>query len=138
AFGSDQPTGAVWDGNEEQRGPAAILSFLAGGGASTSIQQILANEGAGGVAARMSWLGTPPAILASRTVTWEDGPWAKGGYAFFDPPFAPTGRDLLARPAGRILFAGEHTSLRWQGYMNGAVESGQRAAAEVMVLSRQP
>ncbi|MEO8482562.1 MAG: FAD-dependent oxidoreductase [Acidobacteriota bacterium] len=41
----------------------------------------------------------------------------------------------LARPAGRVLFAGEHTSVRWQGYMNGAVESGQRAAAEIAALS---
>jgi len=32
------------------------------------------------------------------------------------------------------VFAGEHTSVRWQGYMNGAVESGQRAAAEIAFL----
>jgi monoamine oxidase len=38
---------------------------------------------------------------------------------------------LLSRPAGRLFFAGEHTSNRWQGYMNGAVESGRRAAAEI-------
>ena len=37
----------------------------------------------------------------------------------------------LARPFDRIFFAGEHTSLRWQGYMNGAVETGLRAAEEV-------
>jgi monoamine oxidase len=35
-----------------------------------------------------------------------------------------------------VLFAGEHTSLRWQGYMNGAVESGLRAAAEAAVVAR--
>jgi monoamine oxidase len=40
----------------------------------------------------------------------------------------------LARPHGRIVCAGEHTSFRWQGYMNGAVESGLRAAAEVRAL----
>jgi monoamine oxidase len=33
-----------------------------------------------------------------------------------------------------VVFAGEHTSLRWQGYMNGAIESGRRAAAEVAAL----
>jgi monoamine oxidase len=32
------------------------------------------------------------------------------------------------------VFAGEHTSIRWQGYMNGAVESGLRAAAEIGAL----
>jgi len=35
-----------------------------------------------------------------------------------------------------VLFAGEHTSVRWQGYMNGAIESGQRAAAEVISMLR--
>ena len=57
-----------------------------------------------------------------------------GGYAYFDPGFDPLCRAWLARPAGRIVFAGEHTSVRWQGYMNGAIESGLRAAAEADAL----
>jgi monoamine oxidase len=52
----------------------------------------------------------------------------------FDPSFDPGLRQWLARPAGSILFAGEHTSQHWQGYMNGAIESGRRAAAEVRAL----
>ncbi len=69
-------------------------------------------------------------------MVWDDDPWVKGGYAVFDPSFDPALRAWLARPAGRILFAGEHTSLHWQGYMNGAVESGRRAAAEVRALAQ--
>ena len=57
--------------------------------------------------------------------------WSRGGYAFFDPQFPPSLRYGLSRPYGRVFFAGEHTSLRWQGYMNGAVETGLRAAEEV-------
>jgi monoamine oxidase len=38
AFGSALPMGAVWDGNEEQRGRPGILSLLAGGGASDATQ----------------------------------------------------------------------------------------------------
>lgn len=133
-FGSDQPTGAIWEANEQEKGRAGILSFLAGGGASTGLQSILREEGATGVAKRLDWLGSPPPVLASRSISWEDDPWARGGYAFFDPGFDPVLRDWLARPAGRIVFAGEHTSIRWQGYMNGAVESGQRAAAEVAAI----
>ena len=45
-------------------------------------------------------------------------------------------RGWLAQPFGRLFFAGEHTSIRWQGYMNGAVESGRRAAAEVAAAHR--
>ncbi len=33
------------------------------------------------------------------------------------------------------MFAGEHTSLKWEGYMNGAIESGLRAAAEIRALA---
>lgn len=133
AFGSDLPTGAVWDGNEQQAGRAGILSCLAGGRASDEMVAILNTEGADGVVKRLRWLGRPSELLASHVVRWNDDPWVRGGYAFFDPEFDPRGRDLLARPSGRVFFAGEHTSVRWQGYMNGAVESGRRAAAEVLV-----
>jgi len=34
-------------------------------------------------------------------------------------------------PEGTIHFAGEHTSLEFQGYMEGAVRSGRRAAREI-------
>jgi monoamine oxidase len=139
AFGSDLPTGAVWDGNEEQGGRPGILSLLAGGQASVDLQAILMAEGHEGVARRLGWMassGVPAKLLGAGVVTWEKDPWAKGGYAVFDPTFDPALRPWLARPAGRILFAGEHTSTHWQGYMNGAVESGRRAAAEVRALAQ--
>ncbi len=135
AFGSDQPIGAVWDGNEQQAGPRGILSLLAGGRASAELRGILHEDGVNAVSRRLRWLGTPSPIGATRAVTWEDDPWARGGYAYFDPGFDPRWRDWLARPAARVVFAGEHTSIRWQGYMNGAVESGQRAAAEIAALA---
>lgn len=134
AFGTDLPTGAVWDGNEQQRGRAGILSFLAGGRASKALQDILHAEGEAGVIARIEWLGKPATLLRSHTVAWDHDPWARGGYAYFDPGFDPLWRAWLARPAGRILFAGEHTSVKSQGYMNGAIESGLRAAAEISAL----
>jgi monoamine oxidase len=135
AFGSDQPFGAVWDGNEDQRGRAGILTLLAGGRASESVRSILASDGWSGLVDRLRWLGAPSELLGSLTVTWEDDPWSRGGYAVFDPAFDPALRPWLSRAAGRIVFAGEHTSERWQGYMNGAVESGRRAAAEVRALT---
>jgi monoamine oxidase len=134
AFGSDLPTGAVWDSNEQQRGPQGILSFVAGGRASSALQDILAREGEAGVIRHIEWLGKPSTLLTSRTIVWEDDPWARGGYAYFDPGFDPLWRAWLARPAGRIVFAGEHTSIKYQGYMNGAIETGLRAAAEIAAL----
>ncbi len=134
AFGTALPIGAVWDGNEEQRRGGAILTLLAGGRASVGLRETLDREGTDGVLAQLRWLGRPSTLRASRTVVWEDDAWARGGYAYFDPAFEPLWRDWLARPAGRVVFAGEHTSIRWQGYMNGAVESGLRAAAEIAAL----
>ena len=139
AFGSPLPFGAVWDGNEEQRGRAGILSLLAGGGASDATQAVVAKHGARGLTDALDWLGSKDSELsASRQIVWEQDPYARGGYAFFDPGYDPSLRAWLSRPAGRLFFAGEHTSIRWQGYMNGAVESGRRAAAEVAAVHNAP
>jgi monoamine oxidase len=139
AFGSSLPFGAVWDGSEEQRGRAGILALLAGGGASAASQEILAREGAQGFIEALDWLGSKrAAVLVSHQIVWEHDPMARGGYAYFDPGFDPLLRAWLARPCGRLFFAGEHTSLKWQGYMNGAVESGRRAAAEIVAVHRHP
>ena len=135
AFGSPLPFGAVWDGNEDQRGRPGILTLLAGGGASDLTQAITTKDGIAKLAGSLEWLGGAGSeLLASRQVSWENDAWARGGYAYFDPGFDPALRSWLARPFGRLFFAGEHTSIRWQGYMNGAVESGRRAAAEIRAV----
>jgi monoamine oxidase len=38
----------------------------------------------------------------------------------------------IREPAGRIHWAGTETSTFWNGYMDGAVRSGERAAKEVL------
>jgi monoamine oxidase len=137
AFGSELPFGAVWEANEDQRGRPGILALLAGGSASDATQTIVARSGMRGLATSLDWLGSGDAdLLRSQQVVWEADPWARGGYAYFDPAFDPSLRQWLARPFGRLFFAGEHTSFRWQGYMNGAVESGRRAAAEIEAVHR--
>ena len=133
AFGSALPFGALWDGNEEQRGRSGILTLLAGGGASDATQEIIARSGPSGLAETIDWLGAKDAALvASRHVVWETRSRTRvAGTRTSIRAFDPELRAWLARPAGRLFFAGEHTSIRWQGYMNGAVESGRRAAAEI-------
>jgi len=61
---------------------------------------------------------------------WCDQPRIGGSYAFFAPGQMTKVRPLLGKRLGRIHFAGEHTAI-WQGYMNGAIESGLRAASEI-------
>ena len=131
AFGTDLAIGAVWEADEEQRRRGAVLSLLAGGRASATLQAIVAAEGIEGVTRRLEWLGRPAPLLEAWAVAWERDPWSRGGYAYFDPAFDPALRAWLRRPHGRVVFAGEHTSVESQGYMNGAIESGLRAAAEL-------
>jgi len=143
AFGTALPIGAVWDGNEEQRAPRrrrntpppGILTLLAGGNASAATRELLAAGGPLRVVRELSWLDLRNAeVMGWTTLSWELEPWSSGGYAYFDPQFPPSSRYCLARPWKRVVFAGEHTSMRWQGYMNGAVETGLRAAEEVAAL----
>jgi monoamine oxidase len=64
---------------------------------------------------------------------WSDEEWTRGCYGAFFPPGVWTryGRALRA-PIGRIHWAGAETATIWAGYMDGAVQSGERAAAEVV------
>ena len=56
--------------------------------------------------------------------------WGHGGYTEFGPGQMTAWLPLAARPESRVHFAGEHTS-HLAGTMEGALESGQRAAQEV-------
>lgn len=135
AFGSALPIGAVWDASEHQRGRSGMLMLLAGGRASAECRKIIATEGPDGLVGRLRWLGQPAPLQALWHTSWEADPLARGGYAVFSPDFDPRLRDWLRRPAGRLTFAGEHTSVKWEGFMNGAVESGRRAAAEIAAFA---
>jgi len=64
------------------------------------------------------------------TKVWDDDPWARGGYCWFRPGDMQRFLPHLARAEGRVHFAGDHTS-HSPGWMEGALESGHRAAAEV-------
>lgn len=61
---------------------------------------------------------------------WGTDPWARGAFAYFRPGEVLALRPHLGTAEGRVHFAGDHTS-PWSGWMQGALESGLRAAAEV-------
>jgi monoamine oxidase len=62
---------------------------------------------------------------------WATDPWARGSYATFLPGQTSRYAREIRRPEGGVHFAGEHTSIAFQGFLEGAVESGERAAREV-------
>lgn len=76
--------------------------------------------------------GTDPGVFGSGTrICWDDEPYAKGAYAWFLPGDMGVLLPTIARPEGRLHFAGEHTSVM-PGWIQGALESGIRVAEEVI------
>lgn len=63
---------------------------------------------------------------------WPSSPFALGSYTCYKPGQYSTLSDSVATPVGNLFFAGEHTSAEFNGYMEGAAESGERAAKEVL------
>ena len=63
---------------------------------------------------------------------WSREQWTRGCYAgFFAPGVWSDFGPALRQPVGRVHWAGTETSEIFTGYMDGAVRSGERAAAEV-------
>ena len=69
--------------------------------------------------------------------TWNDDPWAGESYSAHTVEVAGGDDQLIAAPAGRVHFAGEHTAGDWAGLMEGALRSGGRAADEVLAAVRR-
>jgi monoamine oxidase len=64
---------------------------------------------------------------------WNREVFSAGGPTGFATPGATLEHGATIRePIGLIHWAGTETATRWTGYMDGAVESGQRAAQEVL------
>jgi monoamine oxidase len=65
---------------------------------------------------------------------WSRLPLFQGAYSNNQPGYFTTIEGLYARPAGNVYFAGEHTDsfYSYQGFMEGALLSGARAADEVL------
>lgn len=64
---------------------------------------------------------------------WSTEVWSRGcPVAVLGPGTLVDFGTELRKPVGRIHWAGTETSTFWNGYMDGAVRSGRRAAAEVL------
>ncbi len=65
------------------------------------------------------------------TKCWDEDEWARGAVSYYKPGQFGSLLPHVARPEGRTHFAGEHTSVWIGGWMQGALESGNRVAQEV-------
>jgi len=75
--------------------------------------------------------GSSDLIENIATVSWLNEPYTRGAYMALSPNQVTAYWKALSEPVGHLFFAGEHAT-PIQGFMEGAVESGQRAAAAIL------
>ena len=63
---------------------------------------------------------------------WPGYEWTRGSYSYWKVGQYTSFAGIEGRQEGNAHFCGEHTSVDFQGYLNGAVETGERAAGEVI------
>ncbi|OFV90410.1 MAG: hypothetical protein A3H95_03320 [Acidobacteria bacterium RIFCSPLOWO2_02_FULL_64_15] len=129
---TDQPA-EVWDCTYDLPAPQGILGATVGGALGRSMLEMGEDEC---VAFGKDLVGaTFPKIHEDFTKgvvhRWALEPWSRGAFAVFHPGQMTAMMPGIARPEGRVHFAGEHTS-SWMGWMEGALLSGERAAREVL------
>lgn len=134
AFFSDLPFQNVWDSSAARSGTRGLLSnFMAG-------KSLAANTDEAFEALRTGLSALSPAIGAAldkesaASFAWARHPWSLGSYASAKPGQYTTLLPAAKTPEcdGRLHFAGEHTEPDFLGFMNGAVRSGNRVAAEIL------
>lgn len=89
---------------------------------------------------RDAWLNQLDALLTGAKVAatsdvvrqhWKGVPWVEGSYCVYGPGQFTSIRGAEAGRVGNLHFCGEHTDLVMQGYLEGALASGERAALEL-------
>ncbi len=69
-------------------------------------------------------------FVTGTSFSWSQNPFSVGAFTFFEPGQEEELNSYISSPEGRLHFAGEHTS-RSHAWIQGAIESGIRAASEV-------
>jgi monoamine oxidase len=121
-------------------GPAILLAFPGGRGGSTSLTGAAHGPAPAKDVTRMLDRLEPifPGTKAAYSGVayedhWSEDPYARGAYSYQRLGQYTTIFGYGQVAEGAIHFAGEHTSVESQGFLDGAVESGARAAKEVLL-----
>jgi monoamine oxidase len=130
----------TWDVTRAQAGTAGILVDYTGGNIGNSFGSGTAMSRAAQFLNQIDKVlpGLSTAWNGKATVDyWAGNPLTRGSYAYWQVGQYTRFAGIEGAQEGNAHFCGEHTSIEAQGYLEGAVESGQRAAAEVIAdLSR--
>ena len=137
AVSDSGPVRIVYDNSPEDGSPGVLVGFIEGEQARTWARRNRADRGAGILGCLSDYFGERagrPRELLERS--WADEEYSGGCYAGYFPPGVWTSfGQALREPIGRLHWAGTETATAWTAYMEGAVQSGQRAADEVLAAS---
>jgi monoamine oxidase len=128
-----------WESTRGLDGDVAIMTSYTGGRLGVSVGE--SNPEAQGRRFAEALDAVFPGTAAAFTgraarMHWPSARHFEGSYSCYAPGDRVSFGGAEADSVGGVFFAGEHTSAEWQGYMNGAVESGERAAREVLTSLR--
>ncbi|HVF65437.1 MAG TPA: FAD-dependent oxidoreductase [Casimicrobiaceae bacterium] len=131
---SDGSYHVSWEVTRGQPGVQGILNFYTGGSLAASTGNGSSEDRAREVLRDLE--AVHPGIarhFTGRVIrnAWDRYPWSRGSYSLLKPGQYTTIHGIESLPEGRVRFAGEQSSVNWYGYLNGAVDSGLRAAREV-------
>lgn len=116
-------------------GPGVLLGFIEGQEA-RDLEEAPKDERKEGVISSFErYFGAEARTGVKKYVekTWAGEVWSRGCYVGYYPTGVLTGyREAMRAPVGRLHWAGTETATVWNGYMDGAVESGRRAAQEAL------
>jgi len=132
---TDTKAERVWDLTATQPGDTGILLAYMQSDNADDFAALAAPEREAYIQAEMAkfFPDIEAEKLSFHVKIWSEDPWAQGAWT----EILPNQWWMMAvipRSEGRIHFAGEHTSI-WAGWMQGAIESGKRAANEIMQKS---
>lgn len=116
-------------------GSAGVLLGFVGGPDAGEMAEMDADEQRAAVLACFARLFGPRATAPIDFVAqaWNEEEWSLGGpTSNFGPGGWTAAGSALREPVGRVHWAGTETATVWSGYMEGALQAGDRAAAEVL------
>jgi monoamine oxidase len=130
-----QPAQLVFDDSPHDGRFGALVAFILGDAARAWSRTSRAARALALCDQLVRWFGPRAAHpLAYLDHDWTGEPWSRGCYVGIMPPGAlGDAGAALRRPCGLLHWAGTETAVTWNGYMDGAIESGERAAAEVLL-----
>jgi monoamine oxidase len=130
---TDAPIVYTWDATSHVESAHGIITAYTGGDNAIKLSALSDEVRIHVAVAELEKIfpGSSDLIENTATVAWPNEPYTRGAYMALAPGEVTTHWKTLQKPAGRLFFAGEHAT-PIQGYMEGAVESGQRAAKNII------